>query len=243
VGSFGGIILAVVRHFVKYTFLKLDPAWRRLEATQREQDKRELMAACEDFADGHMLQAFSLVGTRGDAELLLISEAENLERIHEFHVVLAQSGLMKWAHVPHSFLGMRKSSEYSEDERTVPRGFRGKYVFVYPFVKSREWYALPSEERWRIMQKHIEVGREYPGVDNHTTYSFGLDDQEFVVAFDTDDVATFLDLVQRLRTTEASRYTVRDTPSFTCIAMSLARALNALDGEQVVFDATALLGP
>ena len=85
-------------------------------------------------------------------------------------------------------------------------------MFVYPFVKSREWYALPAEERWRIMQGHIQVGREYPGVDNHTTYSFGLDDQEFVVAFDTDDVGTFLDLVQRLRTTEASRYTVRDTP-------------------------------
>ena len=106
-------------------------------------------------------------------------------------------------------------------------------MFVYPFVKSREWYALPADERWRIMQGHIEVGREYPGVDNHTTYSFGLDDQEFVVAFDTDDVGTFLDLVQRLRTTEASRYTVRDTPSFTCIAMSLERALNALDGEPV----------
>ena len=89
---------------------------------------------------------------------------------------------------PYSFLGMRKSSEYSEDERIVPRGFRGKYVFVYPFVKSREWYALPADERWRIMQGHIEVGREYPQVDNHTTYSFGLDDQEFVVAFDTDDV-------------------------------------------------------
>ena len=111
---------------------------------------------------------------------------------------------MKWAQIPYSFLGMRKSSEYSEDERTTPRGFRGKYVFVYPFVKSRAWYALPAEERWRIMQGHITVGREYPGVDNHTTYSFGLDDQEFVVAFDTDDVGTFLDLVQRLRTTEAS---------------------------------------
>ena len=72
-------------------------------------------------------------------------------------------------------------------------------MFVYPFVKSRAWYALPAEERWRIMQGHIAVGREYPGVDNHTTYSFGLDDQEFVVAFDTDDVGTFLDLVQRLR--------------------------------------------
>ncbi len=221
------------RHFVKYTFLKLDPAWRRLDGALRAEHKREFMAACEDFSDGHLLQSFSLVGTRGDAELLLIGEAENLDRIHELHVVLAQSGLMHWAQTPYSFLGMRKSSEYSEDERTTPRGFRGKYVFVYPFVKSREWYALPAQERWRIMQGHIEVGREYEGVDNHTTYSFGLDDQEFVVAFDTDDVGTFLDLVQRLRTTEASRFTVRDTPSFTCLKMSLERALNALDGEPV----------
>jgi chlorite dismutase len=227
------------RHFVKYTFLKMDPAWRRLQDDQRAQDKRELYAACEDFADGHLLQAFSLVGTRGDAELLLIAEAENLDRIHELHVVLSQSGLMKWAQIPYSFLGMRKSSEYSEDERTTSRGFRGKYVFVYPFVKSRAWYALAAEERWRIMQGHITVGREYPGVDNHTTYSFGLDDQEFVVAFDTDDVGTFLDLVQRLRTTEASAYTVRDTPSFTCLAMSLPRALNALDGEPVIFEAAS----
>ena len=132
------------RHFVKYTFLKLDPAWRRLDSERREQDKRELMAACEDFADGHPLQAFSLLGTRGDTELMLLAEAENLERIHEFHVILGQSGLMKWAHTPYSFLGMRKSSEYSEDERATPRAFRGKYVFVYPFVKSREWYALAA---------------------------------------------------------------------------------------------------
>jgi chlorite dismutase len=219
------------RHFVKYTFLKVDPAWRRLDAAQRGQDKLEFMAACEDFADGHLLQTFSLVGTRGDAELLLIAEAENLDRIHEFHVVLGQSGLMKWSTIAHSFLGMRKASEYSDELRMIPRAFRGKYVFVYPFVKSREWYALPADERWRIMQGHIQVGREYPGVDNHTTYSFGLDDQEFVVAFDTDDVGLFLDLVQRLRTTEASRFTVRDTPSFTCLAMSLPRALGALDGE------------
>jgi chlorite dismutase len=224
------------RRFVKYTFLKLDPAWRRLDAEQRGAHKREFMAACEDFADGHLLQSFSLVGTRGDTELLLVAEAENLQRIHEFHVVLSQSGLMQWASIPYSYLGMRKSSEYSDDERVVVRGFKGKYVFVYPFVKSREWYTLPGEERWRIMQGHIQVGREYPGVDNHTTYSFGLDDQEFVVAFDTDDVGMFLDLVQRLRTTEASRYTIRDTPSFTCLAMSLPRALNALDGEPVALE-------
>jgi chlorite dismutase len=217
------------RHFVKYTFLQLDPAWRRLPESERAQHKHEFLAACEDFATDHLLQGFSLVGTRGDAELMLVMETENLDRIHEFHVVLAQSGLMKWARQPYSFLGLRKTSEYSDEERQVPRRFRGKYLFVYPFVKTRAWYGLDPQERRRIMQEHIKVGREYPTVDNHTTYSFGLDDQEFVVAFD--DAAAFLDLVQRLRTTEASAWTERDTPSFTCINTSIERALNALDGE------------
>ena len=226
------------RHFVKYTFLKLDPAWKRLEPEERAVHKREFLAACEDFGADHLLQCFSLVGTRGDADVLLIAEAENLDRIHEFHVVLAQSGLMKWSEQPHSFLGLRKTSEYSDDERQVPRAFRGKYAFVYPFVKTREWYGLDPKERWRIMQDHIKVGREYPTVDNHTTYSFGLDDQEFVVAFDTDDAGAFLDLVQRLRTTEASAFTQRDTPSFTCINASLERAVNALDGEALTISLT-----
>jgi chlorite dismutase len=218
------------RHFVKYTFLKLDPAWRRLPESERAQHKQEFQAACEDFGADHLLQAFSLVGTRGDAELMLVMEAENLDRIHEFHVVLGQSGLMQWTTQPYSFLGLRKTSEYSDEQRSVPRRFKGKYLFVYPFVKTRQWYGLEANERWRIMQEHIAVGKEYPTVDNHTTYSFGLDDQEFVVAFDTDDAGAFLDLVQRLRTTEASAWTLRDTPSFTCINTSLERALIALDG-------------
>jgi chlorite dismutase len=226
------------RHFVKYTFLKVDPAWRRLTAAERAEGKREFIAACEDFGADHLVQSFSLVGTRGDCDLMLVAEAENLERIHEFHVVLAQSGLMKWCSTPYSFLGLRKTSEYSDEVRNVPRPFRGKYLFVYPFVKTRGWYALPADERWRVMQEHIKVGREYPTVDNHTTYSFGLDDQEFVVAFDTDDASAFLDLVQRLRTTEASAYTLRDTPSFTCINASLERALNALDGESLTISLT-----
>jgi chlorite dismutase len=226
------------RHFVKYTFLKVDPAWRRLPAAERAEGKREFIAACEDFGADHLLQSFSLVGTRGDCDLMLVAEAENLDRIHEFHVVLAQSGLMKWCTIAYSFLGLRKTSEYSDEERQVPRPFRGRYLFVYPFVKTRGWYALPSDERWRIMQQHIKVGREYPTVDNHTTYSFGLDDQEFVVAFDTDDAGAFLDLVQRLRTTEASAFTQRDTPSFTCISASLERTVNALDGEALTVSLT-----
>jgi chlorite dismutase len=224
------------RHFVKYTFLRLDPAWRRLPAEERAEHKREFAAACADFADGHLLRTFSLVGTRGDADLMVLSQAENLERIHEFHVVLQQSGLMAWASIPHSFLAMTKPSEYSDESRLEVRPAHAKYLFVYPFVKTRAWYGMSPDERYRVMQEHIRVGREYPQIDLNTSYSFGLDDQEFVVAFETDDPSAFLDLVQRLRTTEASAYTARDTPTFTCISASVERALNALDGEALALE-------
>lgn len=221
------------RHFVKYTFLKVDPAWRRLDPEERAAHKREFAAACADYAAERLLRAFSTVGTRGDADLMLLAQATNLERIHELHVVLAQSGLMHWCTIPHSYLAMTKPSEYSDESRLEVRPAHGRYLHVYPFVKTREWYGLAPEERYRIMQEHIAVGREYPEIDLNTSYSFGLDDQEFVVAFETDDPGSFLDLVQRLRTTEASAYTRRDTPNFTCIAMSVERALAALDGTSV----------
>jgi chlorite dismutase len=218
------------RHFVKYTFLAVDPAWRRLPDEERAADKREFLAACEDFAAERLLRAFSTVGTRGDCDMLLLSQATNLERIHEFHVVLAQSGLMKWCTQPYSYLAMTKPSEYSDESRLEVRPAHSRYLFVYPFVKTREWYRLDRQERGRIMQEHIRVGREYPDIDLNTSYSFGLDDQEFVVAFEGDDPARFLDLVQRLRTTQASSYTKRDTPTFTCVSTSVERALAALDG-------------
>ena len=218
------------RHFVKYTFLKVDPAWRRLDPDERARHKREFLAACEDFASERLLRAFSLMGTRGDADLLLLAQATNLERIHELHVVLAQSGLMQWCETPYSYLAMTKPSEYSDESRLEVRPAHARYLFVYPFVKTREWYRLPPDERGRVMREHIAVGRQYPQIDLNTSYSFGLDDQEFVVAFETDDPGAFLDLVQRLRTTEASAYTKRDTPTFTCVSMSVERALNALDG-------------
>ncbi len=229
--------MARERHFVKYTFLKVDPAWRRLDAEERAEHKREFIAACEDFSSQRLLRAFSTVGTRGDADMMLLTQATNLDRIHEFHVVLQQSGLMKWCEVPYSFLALTKESEYSDESRLEVRPAKGKYLFVYPFVKTREWYLLDADERWRIMQEHIRVGREYPSVDLNTSYSFGLDDQEFVVAFETDDPSDFLDLVQRLRTTEASAYTKRDTPTFTCVACSVERALNALDGTPLTIEA------
>ena len=219
------------RTFVKFTFFKLDPAWRRRDASERAADKAEFVAACEDFATDRALRAYSTVGTRGDTDLLILSQSPVLEELHTFHVVLGQSGLAKWASVPYSYLAMTKPSPYSEESvRPEIAVSERRYLFVYPFEKKREWYLLPMEERQRIMQSHIDVGRRYPEISINTTYSFGLDDQEFVVSFEADEPGEFLDLVQELRGTESSSYTLRDTPIFTCVAMSVGRALDALDG-------------
>ena len=176
------------RTFAKFTFFKLDPAWQRRDPEARAEDKREFLAACEDFAQDRSLRAYSTVGTRGDTDLLLLAQSPTLEDIHTFHVVLAQSGLAKWMSIPHSYLAMTKRSPYSESEaRPEICTSERRYLFVYPFEKKREWYRLAPDERQRIMDEHIAVGRRYPEITINTAYSFGLDDQEFVVSFEADD--------------------------------------------------------
>ena len=108
----------------------------------------------------------------------------------------------------------------------MPKG--SKYLFVYPFVKTREWYLLPLERRQEIMSVHIAMGHKYPSVKINTTYSFGIDDQDFVVSFESDEPSDFLDLVMDLRETESSLYTVRDTPIFSGISMSIDEVLDPL---------------
>jgi chlorite dismutase len=224
----------VDRTFAKFTFFALDPAWQRRDPEARAEDKRQFLAACEDFATDRSLRAYSTVGTRGDTHLMLLSQSPVLEEIHTFHVVLGQSALAQWMTTPYSYLALTKRSPYSESEaRPEICTSERKYCIVYPLDKKREWYQLPLEERRRIMAEHIEIGRRYPQITINTAYSFGLDDQEFVVSFECDDPGEFLDLVQELRASESSAYTLRDIPIFTCIAMSTARALDALDGTAV----------
>ncbi len=221
------------RNFLKLTFLRVLPEWRRRTVAERAQDKREFVAACHAFGEQHYLRAYSLVGTRGDCDLMVRAVAPALDPIHELHVLLNQSGLMRWAEVAHSYLAMTKESIYSEEPTPLePRpGSDARYLIVYPMWKKREWYLLAPEERMRIMRGHIETGRRYPGIEINTAYSYGLDDQEFVVSFNADDPGDFLDLVQELRSTESSAFTESETPIFTCISASPERALDALDGE------------
>src|SRR5947207_5459525 len=107
------------RHYVKFTFIKLDPAWRRRDPEDRARDKQEFAAACNEFAEDHFLRAYSLVGTRGDCDLMVRAAAPRLEPIHELHVLLNQTGLMRWADIAHSYLAMTKESQYSDEEQPL----------------------------------------------------------------------------------------------------------------------------
>jgi len=221
--------------YVAYTFFRVDPAWRRESHLERPDHKERFAEVVDSFAERFdHLRAYTVTGVRPDCDFFLWKITERYELLEELGAALNGTELAGWLETPYSYLATTKASQYTSARKArkiTPHGL--PYLVVYPFVKTRPWYALPAEERYRVMQNHIRIGRQYPQVDNHTTYSFGLDDQEFVVAFDTDDVGAFLDLVQELRGTEASAYTLRDTPSFTCLRVSLERALSALDGEPI----------
>ena len=223
------------RQVVKFTFFRVDPAWRRLHADERERTKSELCAAVESFGDRLLIRSYSLVGMRGDADFLLWQIGDRLEDAQELTTAVFSTAMGPYLSLPHSYLAMTRRSIYTSPQegsgpasRTVIAPTEAKYMFVYPFVKTRDWYKLPKETRQAMMDEHIAVGRRYPSVKLNTTYSFGLDDQEFVLGFESDYPEDFLDLVMDLRETEASRYTSRDTPILTGIAVSAAEMLDLL---------------
>jgi chlorite dismutase len=224
------------RQFVTFSFYKLDTAWRHLPAEQQQSGREEFISVVKSFQEsGTVIVPYSCVGLRADADLLLWRIDYKLERLQQMSTRIAGTGLGKYLNPSHSFLSMSKRSTYvdkidpSHDEaRTTIAPGRGKYIFVYPFVKSREWYLLHPQTRQGIMDEHIQVGVKYPSVKLNTTYSFGLDDQDFVVAFEGDYPEDFLDLVMELRETDGSKYTVRDTPIITGIKGTLEEVVTTL---------------
>jgi chlorite dismutase len=230
---------ATPRHFVSYAFYKLDPAWRRLDADVREAHKHELTELLESWQERLVLRTYSTVGVRPDADFLVWRATPELELLNEQQSAVLSTAMGAWLDVAYLYTATTKQSQYQRDVRSV--GFTRerpldvvpvdrKYFIVYPFVKQRRWYALPREERGAMMREHAVIGRKYPGIKLNTSYSFGLDDQEFMTAFETDSVHDFLDLMMELRSSEASQYTERDTPIFTCLHMSAREVLDALGG-------------
>jgi chlorite dismutase len=219
--------------YVAYRFFRVDPAWRRLPIEERAAGKDAFAEVVEDWAARFdALRAYSVGGVRPNGDFFLWLITERYEDLGDLGAALNATPLAGWLETPHSYLATTKASEYTSARRArkiVPK--ESPYLVVYPFVKLRPWYALPAEDRRRAMDEHIRIGRdEFPTIHNHTTYSFGIDDQEFMTAFECDEPADFMHLMLRLRDSEASRYTERDTPIFVGRYVSIREALDALDG-------------
>ena len=221
--------------YVAYTFFKVDPAWRRLPIEERSAGKDAFAEAVEDWA-GRMasLRAYSVGGVRPDADFFLWKITERYEDLGELGAALNATPLAGWLSTPYSYLATTKASEYTKARKprqVMPKG--SPYLVVYPFVKLRSWYSLPQEDRQRAMNEHMQVGHEFETIVNHTTYSFGIDDQEFMTAFECDEPSDFMHLMLTLRDSEASRYTERDTPIFVGRHVEIREALDELDGASV----------
>ncbi len=223
------------RQLVRFTFYTLDPQWQLLPAETREQGKQQLLSIFRAYEERSLMRSFALYGVRTNCDFMLWQATYQIEDVQGLSSQIRRSVMGPYLHEVQSMLAMTKRSVYvgknargAHDPRLVIAPSDKKYLFVYPFVKTRPWYGLPMEERKRMMQEHIRVGLKYPSVSINTTYSFGIDDQEFVVAFETDSMDDFLDLVQELRESEASQYTLRDTPMYSCIAQSLDVILEAI---------------
>jgi chlorite dismutase len=218
--------------YVAYTFYRVDPAWRRLPVEERAAAKDAFAEVVEDWAGRLELRPYTVTGVRPDCDFFLWKITERYADLGELGAALNATPLAGWLEMPYSYLATTKASQYTSARRArkiAPKG--SPYLVVYPFVKVRPWYALPEEDRRRAMDEHIRIGREeFPGIHNHTTYSFGIDDQEFMTAFECDEPADFMHLMLRLRESEASRYTERDTPIFVGEAIEIRAALDRLDG-------------
>jgi len=200
--------------FVNFLCFALDPAFRRLELEERKRGIHEFLAELKSRRSELSIRIYLSIGLRQDTDFFLWGIAKELTPFQIFTGDLFKSGMGKYLRLSYTFLAMTRPSVYNPMHIPAFEGTQAprRYLFLYPFVKSREWYLLPYEKRREMMRGHMAIGESYPMVRLNTAYSFGLGDQDFVLAFETDQPAAFEDLVQRLRETEASRYTVRDTP-------------------------------
>ena len=220
--------------FVHAWLLKLDPAWRRLPVDERQADIGAFCAAIEAVDRTLTQYTYSTIGLRAEGDILVWQMADTLEDMEQSCAELLASGVGRWLVPQISMVGMTRPSQYvkrpTNQEQSLFSGERSRYLVVYPFSKSTEWYLTPADERQKVMAGHMKVGHRFPQVRQLLAYSFGLDDQEFIVAYETDDLVAFQDLVRELRETESRRATVRDTPIITGINRPAADILAMLSG-------------
>lgn len=216
--------------FLNFSFFKVDPKWRWLNEVGKDEAAKEFANLVEVANTKIKVRTYSTLGLRADADFMIWMISDSVEKTQVMASKVYSTVLGKYLTPSHVFLSAARPSIYSS--KATP-GFMTdeqpmKYCVVYPFVKSREWYLLPLEERKKMMDEHIMVGRKFPQIRLNTTYSFGLDDQDFMLAFETEDLMAFQELISQLRETKVSRHVVRDTPMIVCVHRGIEEIIKSL---------------
>jgi|KBSMisStandDraft_5_1062788.scaffolds.fasta_scaffold14657_3 chlorite dismutase len=217
--------------FFSFTFYKVDPKWRWLNEIGKDESSTEFLELLKVANTKMKVRTYSTIGLRHDSEFMIWSISSSLENIQVLTTKIYSTILGKYLEPTCTFLSLTRKSIYLNQ---VKLGFENesdpplKYVIVYPFIKSREWYLLPFEKRKQMMNEHIKVGRKYPEIRLNTTYSFGVGDQDFMLAFETDDLSMFQNLIMDLRETEVSRYIIKDTPMIPCVLRDMNEIIKSL---------------
>jgi chlorite dismutase len=201
--------------FVHALALGVRPGWRLLSDQDRSTSAVELIESIEAETEVTSY-TYSTIGLKAGTDIVLWRLAASPDALDEAAARVLRTGLGKWLTLTLSFLGLVTQSQYVR--RPLPEtpalfwGPRARYLVTYPFTKTPAWYGMDADERLRVMKEHMKVGHQHGSVKQLLANSFGLDDMDFLVAYETDDLAAFSDLVRRLRETESRRYTYRDTP-------------------------------
>jgi len=217
------------QYFFNFSFFKIDPKWRWMADLAKEESARELENIIENSPV--KIRTYSTLGLRDDADFLIWFMSESLEDIQEAISKIYLTVVGKYITPSKVYLSSTRQSMYAKKNRT--HSFVGgleakKYTVVYPFIKTREWYLLPLEQRKQMMDEHISVSEKYPQVELNTTYSFGIHDQDFMLAFESDDLSVFQDLIMDLRGTKVSAFVEVDTPMIVCVKKDIVPIIMSL---------------
>ena len=217
------------QYFFNFSFFKIDPKWRWMADLAKEESAKEVENVITN--SGIRFRSYSTLGLRDDAEFLFWFAAETVEEIQNVISKLYLTVFGKYIIPSRVYLSCTRPSVYARKGRTLsfvageePR----KFVIVYPFTKTREWYLLPKEQRQKMMDQHIDVSEKYPQVILNTTYSFGISDQDFMLAFECDNLRDFQNLIMELRQTQVSAYVAVDTPMITCVKKDIVPLITSL---------------
>jgi peroxiredoxin len=197
----------------------------RTEALDRPTTAKEGQEVIDDFADRVTVRGtYSTAGFSPSADLMFFLVTHSAEDVQDFVTAFRKTRLGRSLDMREMFLGLTRPAEFAKDH--LPAFAQGKepkrYLNVYPFVRTADWYLLDPEERGRYLREHGELGRRFPDVWANTTSAFGLNDYEWILGFEADSPDRLVDLLRTLRATEARRYTKLDTPFFTGIRKDLA---------------------